>query len=215
MTSTRTQTNMKRLFAVIVILFGIILFFSMRNGKALFGSGEPKTETVIKHDTVWIVKKDTVVKQVKMVKVLPGDTIYLKDTKYIPDTNYAKLKIQFQTLVKEHINRKIYWDSIKIDNFGYVYVQDTVRLNALGKRIYKYDYKIPVVTTTVTTTKPLPPKVQFYVGGGLTGNTTTVLSTAQVGLLIKNKKDLLYGIITSVDTDGNLSYGATLYYKIK
>lgn len=210
-----TPTNMlKNVFTVIVILFCIVIFFAMRNGKSLF-SDEVKIDTTIVHDTTWMVKTNTVVREVPAYKTLPGETKWLTDTKYLPDTNYARLKGQFEALAKEHTSRKLYRDSIKIESFGYVFVNDTVRLNGLGKRTYKYDYKIPTVTKTVTITKPTPPKTQFYVGGGMTGTGLTQLSTAQVGLMMKTKKDLLIGGLGSVDMKGNLSYGVTVYYKIK
>jgi hypothetical protein len=153
----------------------------------------------------------------KTVKLAGKDTTYhVVDTMYLVDTNCEVTKSRFLKLVKQHVTRNIYKDTLTIDSIGHVYIIDTVQFNKLEHRKYTYKYSIP----TVTITKIIPPARvrQLYVGGGIDGtyiNKTVNITAAKAGVLYKTKKDQLYGATVGVSTTGYLTYGLQSYWKIK
>ena len=168
------------------------------------------------------VRVDTVYNTVnkvltKTVRLAGKDTSYkIVDTMYLVDTNCEITKSRFLNLVKQHVTRNFYADSIRIDSLGYVRIYDTVQFNKLQHRTYKYSYTIP--TITIEKVRPCLPTRQLYIGGGLDGtyiNKTPRLDVAKIGALYKTKKDQIYGASVGVSTDGYLTYGVQSYWKIK
>lgn len=168
----------------------------------------PIYDTILKHDTSVVVKK---------MKVHSVDTTYVpSDPIYIFDDSCDKAKETFNRLVKKHVTKNMYIDTILIDTFGKIYVYDTVQFNRLQKRKVVKNYTIPVITKTIKV--PAEPKRQLYIGGGLDGtyiNKTPMINAAKVGLLYKNKKDQIYGATVGVSINGYLVYGLQSYWKIK
>jgi hypothetical protein len=188
---------------LIAVLVAIILLqrsCSVSNEKGL-------VKETVKTDTVWKETKDTVFKTVKVtdVKYIP-----LKDEKYTVSDNCDSSKVRFQNLLKEHLVRTVYADTIKLDSLGTIVVKDTVWLNKLyGKREYIKDYKIPFVTKTIV--KKEDPRRQMYIGGnGFIGGSGLLTP----GLIYKDRKDRVYQANVGVGFDGSINYGFGMYWKI-
>ena len=168
----------------------------------------PVYDTILKHDTSVVVKK---------MKITSHDTTYIpEDPIYMLDTNCDLVKERFNKVVKMHITKNMYIDTILIDTFGKIYVYDTVQFNTLGNRGIVKNYTIPIITKYVPA--PIPPKRQLYIGGGLDGtyiNKTPNINVAKAGLLFKTKKDQIYGASVGVSVNGYLVYGIQSYWKIK
>jgi hypothetical protein len=199
-------TKSKITYTLIIVLIAIIFLQRSCNN---VDSGDLVKETV-KIDTVWKETKDTVFKTVNII-----DTKYIpvKETKYLTSNDIDTCKSRFENLLKEHLVRTVYSDTLKLDSLGTIIVKDTVWLNKLyGKREYIKDYKIPFVTKTIT--KQEPPKRQLYIGGNLFGNTNSMQSITP-GLLYKNKKDQIYQVNIGISTNGGIIYGIGGYWKIK
>lgn len=186
----------------IVILIVIILLQRSCNTEV----NKDLVKETVKTDTVWKETKDTVFKTVKVtnIKYVP-----LNKEKYTVSDNCDSSKIRFDNILKEHLVRTVYTDTIKLDSLGTIVVKDTVWLNKLhGKREYIKDYKIPFVTKTIT--KQEPPKRQLYIGGNLNS-----MQSITSGLLYKNKKDQIYQVNVGISTNGSIIYGIGGYWKIK
>lgn len=166
-------------------------------------------EPTVEVDTLYKYINHT---ETKIVTKTKTDTQYVKEPWMVPDTNYAALKKQFQDLVSLYASKNIYQDTIRIDSIGIVVLTDTVRKNTLGDRTYTHNYKIP--TVVVTKTIPLPPKRQLYIGGAIGATYPVSISTVQAGLLLKNKKDQIFGVGVGLDTRGVLTYQFSTYWKI-
>lgn len=195
-----TKKNITNWFIVILI----VIILLQRSCKTEVNKDLVK-ETV-KTDTVWKETKDTVFKTVKVtnIKYVP-----LNKEKYTVSDNCDSSKIRFDNILKEHLVRTVYTDTIKLDSLGTIVVKDTVWLNKLhGKREYIKDYKIPFVTKTIT--KPELPKRQLYIGGNLNS-----MQSITSGLLYKNKKDQIYQVNVGISTNGSIIYGIGGYWKIK
>lgn len=167
---------------------------------------EPK-ETIVT-DTIWKTTKDTVFKTVNAVKT---EYITIDKEEYKPGESIDTCKTRFNNLLKEHLVRTVYSDTLRLDSLGTVVIRDTVWLNKLyGKREYTKNYKIPFVTKTIT--KKEDPKRQLYVGGNAFMNNTILLTP---GLIYKDKKDRVFQANVGIGFDGSINYGIGTYWKIK
>jgi hypothetical protein len=161
----------------------------------------------VKTDTVWKVTKDTVFKTVNAVKT---EYISIDKEEYKPGESIDTCKTRFNNLLKEHLVRTVYSDTLKLDSLGTVVIRDTVWLNKLyGKREYIKDYKIPFVTKTIT--KKEDPRRQMYIGGNSFIGGTGLLTP---GLIYKDRKDRVYQANVGVGFDGSINYGFGMYWKI-
>jgi hypothetical protein len=163
-----------------------------------------------KYDTIWKTTHDTLIKKVNItnIKYIP-----LKGNKYTLTDNIDTCKSRFQSLLKEYSKQTTYKDTIKLDSLGTITVIDTVWKNTLKDRTIFKNYKIPLVTKTITIIKQLDHKRQLYIGGNLFGDKRT-LQLITPGLLYKDRKDRIYQINVGVNFDGTLSYGFGTYWKI-
>jgi hypothetical protein len=161
----------------------------------------------VKTDTVWKVTKDTVFKTVNAVKT---EYISIDKEEYKPGESIDTCKTRFNNLLKEHLVRTVYSDTLKLDSLGTVVIQDTVWLNKLyGKREYIKDYKIPFVTKTIT--KKEDPRRQMYIGGNAFIGGSGLLTP---GLIYKDRKDRVYQANVGIGFDGSINYGFGMYWKI-
>lgn len=161
----------------------------------------------VKTDTVWKVTKDTVFKTVNAVKT---EYISIDKEEYKPGESIDTCKTRFNNLLKEHLVRTVYSDTLKLDSLGTVVIQDTVWLNKLyGKREYIKDYKIPFVTKTIT--KKEDPRRQMYIGGNAFIGGSGLLTP---GLIYKDRKDRVYQANVGLGIDGSINYGFGMYWKI-
>jgi hypothetical protein len=191
--------------SLIVILLLVIIILVRGCSPTTIEKPKVVTKIVyIKHDSL-IYSKPLMVYS-KPIET-PGDI------KYIPDTNYNELKKQYQDLLVVYFTKNVQKDRLKIDSIGFVDVTDTVFNNEIQNRFYKYSIQHPVITTTITL--PSPARNQIYIGGSLEGNTTNVINQINAGLLLKNKRDQIYGVYTGLNKDGKITYGFQAYWKIK
>ncbi len=192
-------------YIVIGVLVIIIFLQKGCSGKTI---SEPVVIT--KYDTIWKKTHDTITKEVQVVKI---QYVKPEGPQYTPGENIDTCRARFKYLLKQHIARRTYKDTIALDSLGTITVIDTVWLNKLGKRTYIKDYKIPLVTKTITIIKQPDPKRQLYIGGNLFGDKTTLQSFTP-GVLYKDRKDRIYQANVGVNFDGSLIFGLGTYWKI-
>ena len=200
---------------VYLFIIGVLVVFVLLQNKGCVGGGDRSTsDTLVVHDTTWSVHDSLIYSKPLPAKIIHDSLFIEGKTEYLADTNYAALKVQFDNLVKMYTALAIYVDSVKLDTLGYVSVTDSVRENKLIGRAWKYNYKVPFVTKTVTITNQAPSITQLYVGGGINTTQTLGLHSAEAGLILKTKKDKIYGLKAGSDINGNISYGFQTYWKI-
>jgi hypothetical protein len=122
----------------------------------------------------------------------------------MPDSNYKQFA---QDVLNQLLAKNIQQDSIKIDSIGYVKVTDTVQRNMIVGRSSEVSVKYPIIRETITL--PYVPKNQLYIGGSLQSNQISG------GLLLKNKKDQIFGGSVGINNQGQLVYSVQSYWKIK
>jgi hypothetical protein len=202
--------NIKPYLTIIVVGTLLLIIFLQRTcTKELVQVSDP--EVVIKIDTVYKHITDTVIKKVPVKSI-----VYIKPDglQYTSDENIDTCRARFDYLLKQHIARRVYQDTLKIDSLGTIVIQDTVWLNKLhGKRGYIKDYKIPFVTKTIIITNEREPVRQLYIGGNLFGD-KNALQLVTPGVLYKTKKDQIYQANLGINFDGTFTYGVGAYWKI-
>lgn len=191
---------------IILVLLAVILL--QRCG------GEDKTPPIpsIKRDTVWVVKDSLITSKprvIKTVEIRSNDTII---NNYLPDTNYNKLVGQYQEVVKELLAKNIHSDSIRIDTNGYVKITDTVQKNLIIGRVTEMNIKYPIIKETITVHQK--PVNQLYIGGGLGASQNALINQVRAGVILKTKKDKIFGVNVGISTQGTVVYGFDSYWKI-
>lgn len=194
-------------YILIGVLVVIILLQRSCSGNDVV-IADPKVN--IKYDTIYKHITDTIIKKVAVKSI-----VYIKPDgpQYTSGENIDTCRARFDYLLKQHIVRRVYQDTLKLDSLGTIVVIDTVWLNKLGKRTKIYNYKIPFVTKTVTITKEKEPVRQIYIGGNIFGDKNT-LQLLTPGVLYKTKKDHIYQANVGINFDGVITYGIGAYWKI-
>jgi DNA-binding Lrp family transcriptional regulator len=204
---------MKSLKVSIIMFFISILLLVLFMRERSKNAEVRPNDTITVHDTAWQIHDSIRIQKVPVpYKVeVPVES----KPEMLPDTNYARLKEQYMALLKLYINKIVYKDSIKVGDYGYIAVLDTVKENKIVYRRTRENFSIPVVKETKTITKYAPPVRQLYVGGGVMVNNTIGIRGAEAGLLYKTKKDAIYNLSANVDINGNVMYGVNYFYKLK
>ena len=199
------KINFNNILSIAILILAVIIVLQRSNS-----SPDIIEKPIIVRDTVWQKKDSVIYTSPKVVQTIPVKII---SEKYLPDPNYDKLVLQYQELVKLHLSKNIQKDSVRIDSIGFVKVTDTVQNNIVQKRKWEYNLKYPIIKETIIE----PPKKvnQLYIGGGLQGNQYNIINSVNGGLLYKNKKDQIYGLSVGINTNGQIVYGISSYWKIK
>lgn len=205
-------SNLRKIsISEILILVLLIVILLQRCGG---GAKDTIVESKIIRDTSWVIKDSIINTKPQIFKTetytVPVDRW---NTEYLPDTNYDKLIKQYEDLVRELLTKNISSDSIKIDSIGHVYIIDTVSKNMITGRSTHYNLKYPIITNTVIV--PEKKKLQLYVGGGIQGQKTGIINQINANLLLKTKKDHIYGGFFGVNLLGEFQFGVQSYWKIK
>lgn len=198
----------KNLLSVIIVILLIITVLQRCKSDVVVDA--PK----IIRDTMWVSNDTTIVSKPQVIKTIPYEVsreTIIKE--YLPDSNYAGLLKQYEDLVSQLLAKNIMQDSIRIDTNGYVKITDTVQKNLIVGRSTEVSMKYPIIKETVTI--PQKKVTQLYLGGQVSASQGQLINGLNGGLLLKNKKDQIYGVTVGVNTDGNISYGLQSYWKIK
>ncbi len=199
------KINFNNILSIAILILAVIIVLQRSNS-----SPDIIEKPIVIRDIIWQKKDSVIYTSPKVVQTIP---IKIISEKYLPDPNYDKLVLQYQELVKLHLAKNIQKDSVQIDSIGFVKVTDTVQNNIVQNRKWEYNIKYPIIKETVIQ----PPKRvnQLYIGGGLQGNQYNIINSINGGILYKNKKDQLYGLSIGVNTNGQVVYGVSSYWKIK
>lgn len=200
--------NFKKYSTTIIISILLLIILLQKSCTRDYVPQEPTT--VIKLDTVWKITHDTVIKKVNVVNI---KYVYPIGPEYTPSNNLDTCQIRFNELLHKVSAKRIFKDTMVLDSLGTITVIDTVWMNNLGTRTYIKDYKIPIVTKTVTITKIAPPVRQIYIGSNFFANKTAFVSISP-GIMYKDRKDRVYQANVDIDVNGVISYGVGLYWKL-
>lgn len=193
----------------ILVLVLLVIILLQRCGR----TPENPTGPQITRDTVWVHTDSTITKQPQIIKTI---TVPIEqwNTEYLPDTSsMSKLIAQYNELANKFLAINISVDSITVDTIGKVFITDTVTTNMIKNRKLSYNFKFPIITNTIIL--PEPKRTQWYVGGTIQGEQGTLINQINANLLIKNKKDQMFGGYVGLNKSGALQIGLSSFWKIK
>lgn len=157
-------------------------------------------------------KKYEVIKTVIDTEYVKGDiqwkkgkTIYLEYT--IHDT--IPQKVDTGVILKDYYAKRIYTDTVS-SKYGSIYIKDTVSENKIVGRNIDPVLMIPVVKETQIVKEK--PKNQLFIGSSV--DYIQTVKNPTVGLILKTKRDRLYGISMGVGPGGQALYRGSFYIKL-
>jgi hypothetical protein len=209
--------NLKNI--VIVLLIGLVV---------LLRACQPEPVDLTEYIKIGGKKYELLKKEQKTVYIHINDTIKEYVPKYITKLKEIEVPVlptkqdTLEILKDYYTNYKIE-DTLQVSEYGYGYLTDIVSRNKIQSRSLIWDLKIPKVVETITVLEP--PKNQMYIGGNIGFDKINFLNQVSAGLLLKTKKDKIYGVNIGVtqSTIDNISssteftpfIGGSMYWKIK
>lgn len=195
------------LINIALALFALIVLYKAECGKPVV-PGETVKVNGKKYEVIKQVI-DTQYISVKETKYKKGEDIYHDTTIYVSVPVLDTL--QMREILSKYYAKNILQDTLKVMKFGNIYINDTVQYNKLAGRSMSADLMFPSITnTTIVKEKP---KAQLFLGARLDYLQGGNVQNPSVGLMLKTKRDRLYGISVGVAPNGNLVYGASFYIK--
>ena len=147
------------------------------------------------------------------------DTVTIEKVKYVPTretivkTIYDTVpqKVDTVEILKDYFSKVVYRDTINIDTFGNIVIEDTVSRNQIISRALFSNIVLPTTTITTETVKN---KRSLYAGANLSAN-REVVNQIGVGLILKGKNDRLYGIGLGMNQNFQPIVTGSLYWKVQ
>lgn len=193
-------------FVILICLILIVILLLERCNSPKPSIPQP----IIKYDTQWVKKDSIVYSKPKIIKQIIHDTIP-QEWEYV-DEDYESLKMAYNAVVNHCTPTNIYSDTFNLSTYGKAIITDSVQYNELIGRSFNYSISVPTITKTII----IPEKKvsQLYIGGNIQGNKTNIINQINAGVLLKNKKDQIFGVLAGFDINGNINYGIQSYWKI-
>lgn len=196
------------LYIVIALLAVIIIF------KQCSGPTTPPLTKEITHIRIDTIKlHDSVPGKFSVLVQKIHDTLWKDSVKYAPSPYYDGLLAQYDSLGDKYFSKYIYHTPYSLGKYGTATVIDTIVANSIVSSSLNYNISF-LDTIKETNTITYIPKRQLYIGGNLFFNSKDV-NSLNGGIIYKDRKDHIYQVNVGVDVNGNILYGAGLYYKIK
>ena len=196
---------------IILVLFGIIVVQQCTSDN---GTDKPTVTVDGKKYELLKHKIDTVIVDHFKTKYVKGEDIYHETI--VEKEHEVKvpvyIKADSERIIKEYHAKILYKDKLTLDNdLGTIEITDTISMNKIIGRRWNAQIKERTITDTKIV-KELP-KNQVYIGvGGVVGNSVAIAGPT---LLLKTKKDNIYGMNVYVDNNLNKYIGVNLAWKIK
>lgn len=147
------------------------------------------------------------------------DTINTVSTTYVPKyINKIEYRIDTVTtpidtlaILQDYYSSYTYSDTVQVDSFGYIVVNDTISQNKIWGRSITQSLLIP--TTTITNTI-YENKREFYIGIEAGATIKGEINFVGTNLLFKTKKKQIYGIGVGLDRNFSPTFVGSMYWKL-
>lgn len=171
--------------------------------------------------------RDTVTTQIPQpIVIMPqyqpqqaGNTVFPINipAQYNPSGDIQKLTEQYNDLVKKFLASKTYKDSIELKDTAGLKVGIVNLTQGVSENELKYtqpSYQLSFPKTTITIREPYVPRNQVFIGGGLSSTLNpAVFSEAEIGLMLKNKKENMLGLAGTYNFPQNSPGVKISFYK--
>lgn len=162
-----------------------------------------KIDSVVLYDTI----RDTIPGKPIYIKTRIDTSIWMKKVENTPDTSYSGLLSQYKKLGNKHFSTNFFKTDFKIADYGTITIRDSVKENVLISSTITTDLKLPTIIRIEE--KESQKKRQLYIGGEISSSRCPLYG----GLLLRNKKDVVYG--ASLGYEDKLVYKGSLYFPLK
>lgn len=144
------------------------------------------------------------------------DTLTLDSLVYVPKWN---IKIEYETIMqdidtlsilKDYYSKYFYSDTIDLDSFGSIVINDTITKNSIITRKVKPTLHIP---TTIITRDSLITKRELYYGLGLVANKQQ-FSYMGGELLYRTRRKHIYGVGVGINNELQPVISGRIMWKI-
>ena len=195
---------------LIIVLVGIIVAYQIKGCDPDSDGG-----TTIDVDTVYKEVK------VEVPKYVPKWRTKIEEVEVQVEVE-KPVKIDTTEILKDYFAKYKTIDTLRLNypdsnaTFGYGIVTDIITRNQIIERSINWDYKIPVITKTITI-HPKPVN-QVYVGVSSGFNQENFVDNVAGGLIWKTKTDKIYQASIGLGNRGGgvaPFIGAGIYWKIK
>ena len=192
----------------VVILFAIIMLYRAECGKPVV----PGETVKIDGKKYEVIKQviDTQYIKVKETKYKKGEDIYHDTTIYLPVPVLDSAQID--SILSKFYAKNTFKDTMSVGKYGNLYIDDTVQYNKIVGRTLSGDLQFPSVTNTITVKEK--PKAQLYLGGRVDYLKGEGIQSPSVGVMIKTKRDRLYGASIGIGSNQKTVYGLNMYLKL-
>ena len=173
-------------FQSLIIIGLIIVIFLLRECRGENKGTPTEPITVVKVETKYDTIVETVPTYIPKYKTrVKWKTKTVHDTVEIHDT----IPVDTASVLEEYFATYAYTDTLKKDSVTFI-INDTISQNKILSRGIKYNLVYP---TTIIQTEREVNKRELYVGFGIGGDRQQ-LSFAGSELLLRNKKERIYGV---------------------
>jgi hypothetical protein len=189
------MTAIKEYLIIILAFFAMVwLYESCHSSTAVIES--------VKTDTVYQTKVTTKWKQGRDIPYVVIDSVHDSVRYLVHDTI---------RIVSDYMRTYAYSDTINVDSNTFV-ISDTISQNMIQSR--RFEAKITEKTIFTTITKEAKAKNTLYLGfrGDLSGSNGLEVLSPGIVLNVKNKA--LMGLNIDLGLNGQIRYGAGIYFKI-
>jgi hypothetical protein len=189
------MTAIKEYLIIILAFFAMVwLYESCHSSTAVIES--------VKTDTVYQTKVTTKWKQGRDIPYVVIDSVHDSVRYLVHDTI---------RIVSDYMRTYAYSDTINVDSNTFV-ISDTISQNMIQSR--RFEAKITEKTIFTTITNEAKAKNTLYLGfrGDLSGSNGLEVLSPGIVLNVKNKA--LMGLNIDLGLNGQIRYGAGIYFKI-
>jgi hypothetical protein len=128
--------------------------------------------------------------------------------KIVVQIDSFKEPIDTTEILNDYYSKYYYIDTLKVDTFGFVIVNDTISRNKIASRIIEYNLLVPI--TTIEKTSYINER-EWYIGVGANINRLNYVGGE---LLYKNKKYQAYGLGIGINNQLSPIISGRMYWRI-
>jgi len=203
---------------IIIVLF---ILYGLKNCNGFFGNNvAPKSDTIYSSHTEYVQQPPQIIPQYIPMPSSTQQAPIIIPNQYKPDTTLNGVLRQYMELLNKYLAKNNYVDSVVLkdtagNRVGVVKLEDQISENKFTYRKPSYQLTFPVTTNTITITKGAKKRNEIYFGGVIEGSTQNILNSAGLGLLLKTKKDAVWGFNAKYQFNNQaINYELSRYFKI-
>lgn len=209
----------KNILSLIIIALVILYGLSLKTCNFFGQQSAPKADTVFSSHTEYVQQPPQIIPQYIPMPSSSQQPVFIPQ-QYRPDTTLNGVLRQYIDLLNKFLAKNNYIDSVVLKDsagkrVGVVKLEDQISENQFTYRKPSYQLSFPVTTNTITITKPAKKRNEIYFGGLIEGSTKNVLNAAGLGLLLKTKRDAVWGFNAKYQFNNQaINYELSRYFKI-